>query len=66
MPGQTGPIRCIAYREDGRLCGRPATQLDRQRGGMVCGEHAPARALSRQDETEAREAEWDETTYSSL
>lgn len=34
--------RCIAYREDGRLCGAPATVLDLQRGGMVCAAHSPA------------------------
>ena len=35
------PPKCIAYREDGRICGRPATVIDQQRGGMVCQEHAP-------------------------
>lgn len=30
---------CIAHREDGCICGAPATVLDVQRGGMVCGEH---------------------------
>jgi hypothetical protein len=34
-------VACIAYREDGRLCARPASILDPQRGGMVCAEHAP-------------------------
>jgi hypothetical protein len=34
---------CIAYKEDGTLCREPATQLDRQRGGMVCQAHAPKR-----------------------
>ena len=32
---------CIAYNEEGSLCGEPATQLDTQRGGMVCEAHAP-------------------------
>jgi hypothetical protein len=32
---------CIAYTETGHICGRPATVLDPQRGGMVCGVHAP-------------------------
>ena len=36
----TGP-RCIAYTETGTICGRPAKVLDKQRGGMVCGVHAP-------------------------
>lgn len=32
--------QCIAYLDNGRICGKPATILDRQRGGMVCREHA--------------------------
>ena len=32
---------CLAYREDGRICGEPATVLDTQRRGMVCEAHAP-------------------------
>ena len=32
---------CIAYREDGRICGAPAPILDPQRGGMVCRLHQP-------------------------
>jgi len=32
---------CIAYTEAGNICGRPATVLDKQRGGMVCGVHTP-------------------------
>ena len=35
--------RCIAYTEAGMICGRPANVLDPQRGGMVCGVHAPKR-----------------------
>lgn len=35
--------KCIAYREDGRLCGAPAVILDQQRGGMVCRLHQPDR-----------------------
>lgn len=33
--------RCIAYREDGAICGALASVLDLQRGGMVCAAHAP-------------------------
>lgn len=40
---------CIAYREDGRICGRPAFRIDHQRGGMVCAEHA-ARADWNEDD----------------
>lgn len=32
--------RCIAYLEDGRLCGRPGTHINTQIGGMVCAECA--------------------------
>lgn len=32
---------CIAYREDGRLCGAPAPILDPGRGGYVCRLHQP-------------------------
>ena len=42
-----GHISCIAYREDGDICGQPATVLDRQRHGMVCTAHA----LPRTEET---------------
>lgn len=31
---------CLAYREDGRLCGRPAVTIDSQRGIPVCRQHA--------------------------
>jgi hypothetical protein len=37
----SGYIPCIAYTDAGVICGAPATQLDRQRGGMVCPHHAP-------------------------
>lgn len=40
MSVSTG-IPCIAYTESGNKCGRPATVLDHQRGGMVCHVHAP-------------------------
>jgi hypothetical protein len=40
MAVSTG-YRCIAYTETGTICGRPASTLDKQRGGMVCGVHAP-------------------------
>ena len=36
--------RCIVYLADGQLCGKPATILDKQRGGLVCVEHARDRA----------------------
>jgi hypothetical protein len=36
-----GFIPCIAYTEDGTICRRPATLLDRQRLGMVCAAHDP-------------------------
>jgi hypothetical protein len=35
--------RCIAYKEDGTICGERATVIDVQRGGMVCAEHVPKR-----------------------
>ena len=31
---------CIAERDDGRRCGRPAPLLDLERPGMVCLDHA--------------------------
>ena len=34
------PYYCIAYAEDGTICGKPAIVIDVQRGGMVCEEHA--------------------------
>ena len=33
-----GP-RCWAYREDGKICGRPATQYSPTRGLFVCPAH---------------------------
>lgn len=33
--------KCMAYRDDGRICGAEAIVVDRVRGCMVCGEHAP-------------------------
>ena len=39
--GLTTGRSCIAYTTDGNICGRPGTVLDTQRGGMVCGVHAP-------------------------
>lgn len=35
--------RCCAYLEDGRICGRPGTCVDLQRGCVVCEAHARAR-----------------------
>lgn len=40
--GQRSIHSCIAHTEAGSICGRPATILDHQRGGMVCGVHAPS------------------------
>jgi hypothetical protein len=40
MAVSTG-LSCIAYTESGNICGRPATILDKQRGGMVCHVHGP-------------------------
>lgn len=34
------PAKCIAYTENGHICGKPAEILDKQRGGMVCRECA--------------------------
>ena len=33
---------CVAYCDDGTICGKPALIVDPQRGGMVCKAHAPA------------------------
>ncbi len=33
--------RCIAYDDDGAICGQPAMFVDEQRGGMVCEAHDP-------------------------
>jgi hypothetical protein len=33
---------CIALREDGSLCGRRASNIDPERGGVVCDEHRPS------------------------
>jgi hypothetical protein len=32
---------CLAYRDDGRLCGEPATTVDPVQMIVVCPEHAP-------------------------
>ena len=34
---------CIAHKDDGSVCGEPATRPDPERGGMVCEAHAPKR-----------------------
>jgi hypothetical protein len=34
-------LTCLAYLDDGRLCGEPATTVDPERGMVVCLEHAP-------------------------
>lgn len=39
-------MRCIAYRDDGRICANPATVADPHRGGYVCAAHAPKTAQS--------------------
>lgn len=36
------PGGCVAYGDDGRICGKPATIVDHLRGGMVCAAHPPA------------------------
>jgi hypothetical protein len=33
---------CIAYTADGWICRHPARIVDRQRGGLVYADHAPA------------------------
>ena len=38
---RNGRPRCIAYDDEGRICGREAFFLDEQRGGMVCELHRP-------------------------
>lgn len=37
---QRGPLTCLAYREDGTLCGELATTVDPERMIMVCAAHA--------------------------
>lgn len=32
-------MKCYAYKEDGTICGAPATHLCRARGTAVCAEH---------------------------
>lgn len=32
--------RCIAYKDDGTVCGAVATYVDTQRNGLVCEAHA--------------------------
>lgn len=34
------PPTCIAYLDDGTICGQHATVVDAQRGGMVCSDHS--------------------------
>lgn len=36
---------CIAHCPSGDICGAPATIIDEQRGGLVCGMHAPISCL---------------------
>jgi ribonuclease HI len=40
--GERVVAACIATARNGRVCRRPATILDRARGGLVCATHAPA------------------------
>lgn len=50
----------VANREDGQMCGRWATNLDHQRGGVVCDRHRPRLAATREPaeyERPARQAE---------
>lgn len=35
--------RCVAYLDDGRVCGLPASYVDFKLGGHVCLEHRPVR-----------------------
>ena len=35
--------KCIAYEDDGNICGLPARYIDMQRGGFVCYQHRPAK-----------------------
>lgn len=37
--------RCLAYSASGDVCGAAATQVDWQRGCMVCDAHAPPKKL---------------------
>ncbi len=37
--GTTSAIKCIARLPDGRVCGEPASYIDSDRGGIVCGDH---------------------------
>src|SRR5213083_375805 len=39
--GLSTGLHCIAYTKSGNICSRPASVLDKQRGGMVCQVHAP-------------------------
>jgi len=42
---------CWAYTEDGRVCRKPATVLDPQRGFLVCQEHASNREQQNNTQT---------------
>jgi hypothetical protein len=50
--------RCIAYLEDRRICGAPASVLDEQRGGMVCAGHDPLNAMMSAEEETAYARGW--------
>jgi|GEM_PF-2818587 hypothetical protein len=39
--------RCIAYTDEGFICGAPARHIDIQKGGMVCDKHVSPPSLSR-------------------
>lgn len=51
-------MNCIAYLNDGRICGAPACVLDLQRGGMVCWAHAPVQLLHWSKKDLPSPAEW--------
>jgi len=50
-------FQCGAYKENGRLCQKPANNLDPQRGCFVCdAHHAINVAKLKQEQTEAQAA----------
>ena len=48
-------LKCMAYRDDGTICGSTATRVDGQRGAYVCDAHA----LAPVDAGEAAAMGWD-------
>ena len=41
-------FKCLARREDGTICEKPARYADFRRGGFVCEKHQPTREELRQ------------------